>query len=117
MATLSIDTDNTQSVSVMKVKGRVDSDTTPEFEHALSQLLGDNRNKIVLNLQAVEFLSSAGLRAMVKALKDAQKSGGDVHLASISQPIEGILLTVGMNQMFKIFSTSEEAAAAFSRFH
>jgi len=81
MSTLSIDTDNTKSVSVIKVKGRVDSDTAPEFEHALSQLLGDNRNKIVLNLQAVEFLSSAGLRAMVKALKDAQKSGGDVRLS------------------------------------
>jgi anti-sigma B factor antagonist len=113
MSTLSIDTDNTKSVSVMKVKGRVDSDTTPEFEHALLQLLGDNRNKIVLNLQAVEFLSSAGLRAMVKALKDAQKSGGDVRLASVSQPIEVILRTVGMLQMFKMFSTSEEAAAGF----
>ncbi len=113
MATLSIDTDNTQSISVMKVKGRVDSDTTPEFEHALSQLLADNRNKIVLNLQAVEFLSSAGLRAMVKALKDAQKSGGDVRLASVPQPIEVILRTVGMMQMFKMFSTSQEAAAGF----
>src|SRR6266545_4721445 len=110
MSTLSMDTDSTQSVSVMKVRGRVDSETTPEFEHALLQLLGDNRNKIVLNLQAVEFLSSAGLRAMVKALKDAQKSGGDVRLVSVSEPIEGILLTVGMMQMFKMFSTSEEAA-------
>lgn len=113
MSTLSIDTDNKQSVSVMKVKGRLDSDTTPEFEHALSQLLDDNRNKIVLNLQSVEFLSSAGLRAMVKALKDAQKSGGDLRLASVSAPIEVILRTVGMMQMFKMFSTSEEAAAGF----
>ena len=113
MSTLSIDTDNTQSVSVMKVKGRVDSDTVLELEHALSQLLDDNRNKIVLHLQGVEFLSSAGLRAMVKALKDAQKSGGDVRLASVSQPIEVILRTVGMMQMFKMFSTSEEAAAGF----
>jgi anti-sigma B factor antagonist len=113
MSTLSMDTDNTQRVSVMKVSGRVDSETAPEFEHALLQLLRDNRNKIVLNLQGVDFLSSAGLRAMVKALKDSQKSGGDVHLASVSQPIEVILRTVGMMQMFKMFSTSEEAVAGF----
>ena len=113
MSNLSIETDNTQNISVMKVKGRVDSDTAPEFDGALTKLLDDHRNKIVLNLQNVEFLSSAGLRAMVKALKDAQESGGDLHLASVSQPIEVILRTVGMMQMFKMFSTSEEAAAGF----
>ena len=113
MSNLSIETDNTQNISVMKVKGRVDSDTAPEFDNALSKLLNDNRKKIVLDLQGVDFLSSAGLRAMVKALKDAQKSGGDVRLASVSQPIEVILRTVGMMQMFKMFSTSEEAAVGF----
>ena len=113
MSTLSIETDNTQIISVMKVNGRVDSETAPELDNALANLLRDNRCKIVLNLQNVEFLSSAGLRAMVKALKDAQKSGGDVRLASVSQPIEVILRTVGMMQMFKMYSTSEEAAAGF----
>ncbi len=113
MSTLSIETDNMQGISVMKVMGRVDSDTAPELDNAFARLLQANKNKIVLNLQGVEFLSSAGLRAMVKALKDAQKSGGDVRLASVSQPIEVILRTVGMMQMFKMFATSEEAAAGF----
>jgi anti-sigma B factor antagonist len=113
MSKLSIETDNTQSVSVMKVTGRVDSETAPELDNALSKLLNENKNKIVLNLQGVDYLSSAGLRAMVKALKGAQKSGGDVHLASVSEPIEGILRTVGMMQMFKMYSTNEEAASGF----
>jgi anti-sigma B factor antagonist len=113
MSTLLIETDNTQNISVMKVTGRVDSETAPDLDTALSKLLNDNRNKIVLNLQGVDFLSSAGLRAMVKALKGAQKSGGDVRLAAVSQPIEVILRTVGMMQMFKLYATSEEAAAGF----
>jgi len=113
MASLFINTDHTQPVAVMQVKGRVDSETAPELENALSDLLTSNRNKIILNLQAVEFLSSAGLRALVKALKQAQESGGDLRLASVSEPIEVILRTVGMLQMFKLFSTSEEAAIGF----
>ena len=113
MDMLSIETDNRQSVSLMKVRGRVDSETAPELDDALTKLLQDNKNKIVLNLGDVNYMSSAGLRAMVKALKDAQKSGGDVRLASVSQPIEVILRTVGMMQMFKMFSTNEEAAAGF----
>lgn len=113
MAKLSLETDNTQSVSVMTVRGQVDSETAPELDSALTKLLSDGRNRIVLNLQAVEFLSSAGLRALFKALKGAQGSGGDVRLASVSEPIEVILRTVGMMQMFKMFPTTEEAAAGF----
>lgn len=113
MATLSIETDNSQSISVMKVKGRVDSDSAPELDTALTNLLIDNRTKIILNLQGVDYVSSAGLRAMVKAYQAAKKAGGDVRLASVSEPIEIILRTVGMMQMFKMYATSEEAAAGF----
>ena len=113
MDMLSIETDNTQTISVMKVKGRVDSETAPEFDDALTKLLQNNKNKIVLNLQDVTYMSSAGLRAMVKAYQSANKSGGDVRLAAVSEPIEVILRTVGMMQMFKMFSTSEEATAGF----
>jgi len=112
-AKLALETDILQTVSIMKVKGRVDSETAPELDTALTKLLNDNKNKIILNLQSVEYISSAGLRALVKALKESQKSGGDVRLASVSEPIEVILRTVGMLQMFKLFPTSEEAAAGF----
>jgi len=113
MSTLLLETDNTESVSVVKVKGRVDSETTPELDGALSKLLAEGKNKIVLDMQAVEYMSSAGLRTLVKTLKGAQGAGGNLHLASLPKDIEGILLTVGMMQMFKIFSTSQEAAAGF----
>ena len=112
MTMLSIETDQLQNVSVIKVKGRVDSETAPELDDALTKLLQDN-DKIVLNLAGVEYVSSAGLRAIVKAYQRANKSGGNVHLASASKAVEGILLTVGMMQMFKMFSTSEEAVAGF----
>ena len=113
MSILSLETDNTQSVSVMKVKGRVDSDTAPELDDALAKLLQNNRNKIVLNLQGVDYISSAGLRAMVKAYQAAKKSGGDVRLAAVSGPIEVILRTVGMMQMLQMYPTDQEAMASF----
>ena len=113
MDNLLIVTDNTQSISIMNVKGRVDSNTAPELESALENLLKNEKNKIVLNLKAVDYLSSAGLRALVKALKEAQQSGGDLHLAAVSEQIEVILRTVGMMQMFKLFPTNEDAIAGF----
>ena len=113
MADLLILTDSTQDVAIMNVKGRVDSNTAPELDSALANLLNSDRNKIILNLEAVEYLSSAGLRALVRALKDAQASGGDLRLASVSQPIEVILRTVGMLQMFKMYPSEQEAIIGF----
>ena len=113
MDNLLIVTDNTQSISIMNVKGRVDSNTAPELDSALENLLKNEKNKIVLNLKAVDYLSSAGLRALVKALKEAQQSGGDLHLAAVSEPIEVVLSTVGMLQMFKMYSSEQEAMAGF----
>jgi anti-sigma B factor antagonist len=110
---LSIETDNRESVSVMKVKGRVDSETAPELDDALTKLLQENRNQIVLNLQGVDFISSAGLRAVVKAYQAAKKAGGDVRLASVSNPVEVILRTVGMMQMLQMYPTDQEAMASF----
>ena len=113
MTHLSIETDNRQSVSVMKINGRVDSESAPELDEALSKLLGQQRNKIVLDLQNVEYMSSAGLRAMVKAFQGAKKAGGDLRLASVSQPVEVILRTVGMMQMLQMYPTEQEAMASF----
>jgi anti-sigma B factor antagonist len=113
MSVLSIETDNTQSVPIMKVIGRVDSDSAPELDDALTKLLQDNKNKIILNLKGVEYMSSAGLRAVVKAFQSAKKSGGDVRLASVSDPVEVVLRTVGMMQMLRMYPTDEEAMASF----
>ena len=110
---LSIEADNRQSVSVVKVKGRVDSETAPELDDALIKLLQADRNQIVLNLEGVDYISSAGLRAVVKAYQAAKKSGGDVRLASVSTPVEVILRTVGMMQMLQMYPTEQEAIAAF----
>jgi anti-sigma B factor antagonist len=113
MSALIIDTDMTGDLPVVKVIGRVDSETAPELDDALSRLLEGEQYKIVLNLQDVDFLSSAGLRAIVKAYQTAQKSGGDVRLAAISEPIEVILRTVGMMQMLKMYPSNQEAIASF----
>ena len=110
---LSIETDNRQSISVVKVKGRVDSETAPELDDALTKLLQANRNQIVLNLQGVDYMSSAGLRAIVKAYQAVQKGGGNLRLASVSTPVEVILRTVGMMQMLQMYPTEQEAMAAF----
>jgi anti-sigma B factor antagonist len=109
---LSIHTDSTKEIPVMKLIGRIDSDSAPNLDEAFTRILQDH-NKIVLNLQDVDYMSSAGLRAIVRAYQTTKKNGGDVHLACVPESIEGVLLTVGMLQMLKAYPNNQEAMAGF----
>jgi anti-anti-sigma factor len=110
---MDITVENREQVSVVKVKGQVDSATAPDLEKALKQLVEANKNRIVLDLKEVDFLSSLGLRAIVLTLKSARGVNGDLRLAAPSPSVEKVLRTVGMTQMFNIYSSSEEAVASF----
>ena len=100
-------------VSVVKVKGHVDSGTAPDLETALKQLVEGNKTHLVLDLKEVDFLSSLGLRAIVLTLKAVQRVNGDLRLASPAPSVEKVLRTVGLTQMFNIYSSSEDAVASF----
>ncbi|MBI5935691.1 MAG: STAS domain-containing protein [Chloroflexi bacterium] len=110
MSTVSITTARMGDASIMTVSGRVDSETAPQLDDALAQLAAGGNNKIVLDLKGVDYMSSAGLRAIVKAAQAAQKAGGDFRLAAVSNAVEVVLRTVGMLQMFKLYTSSGEAA-------
>ena len=100
-------------VSVVKVKGQVDSANAPDLETALKQLVEGNKNRIVLDLKEVDYLSSLGMRAIILTLKSVRRVNGDLRLASPSASVEQVFRIVGMTQMFNIYSSGEEAVASF----
>ena len=99
-------------VAVVTVAGRVDSVTSASLDAELEKVVRGSK-KLVVELKDVVYLSSAGVRSIVKALQTAQKSGGGVRLASVSEPVETVLRTVGMMQMLKAYPSVDEAVASF----
>jgi anti-sigma B factor antagonist len=112
MDKFSIQSDMNGEVAVVTASGRFDSETSPSLDAELSKIAAE-KSKIVLDLGGVEYLSSAGLRAIVKALQATQRAGGGVKLACASEPVEVILRTVGMMEMLKIYPSVDEAVTSF----
>lgn len=104
--------DNT-NVSVVAVSGRVDSATSPDLESALKRLLEADKIQIVLDLKEVEYMSSAGLRAMVSTLKSLKRVNGDLRLANPSPRVEEVLKLAGLTSIFAIYASRDEALASF----
>ena len=112
MDKLSIQTGANGSVAVMTVAGRIDSESSPELDAELTKAVSGN-TRLVLDLKGVDYMSSAGIRSVVKASQSASESGGAVKLASIPESIQSILYTVGLNQKIGTFATVNEAVASF----
>ena len=113
MSNLTIVTNQTGAVSIVTLSGRVDSSTAPQLDEALSALTSKGASKIVVNLGELEYISSAGLRALVKAAQAAKAGGGALKLASVPEAITSVMYTVGLNQVVESYADAEKAAASF----
>jgi anti-anti-sigma factor len=100
-------------VTVITVSGRVDSSSADQFEAAVTEALKSGQRNLIFDLSEVDFLSSAGLRILVLARKEAQKSGGVVRLAQPSNRVTESLELAGLNVLFEAFPSREEAIAAY----
>jgi anti-sigma B factor antagonist len=110
---MDIVTQEFKRVAVVSVTGRVDSATAPELESQLRNLVDSDKHQLVLDLKNVEYMSSAGLRAMVSTLKAVKRVNGDLRLANPSPRVEEVLRLAGLTSIFSIHPTQEEAVGSF----
>ena len=96
-------------VDIVSVTGRIDSATAPEFDNALKGLLERGRKKIVLDFTKLDYMSSAGLRAMLSALKAAKNGGGNLVLVNVNERVRDTLVLVGFQSLFLQFNDIVDA--------
>jgi len=100
-------------VRLLQVSGRVDSISADELHNVLESAIQTGATKLVVDLQDVAYMSSAGLRELVSALKQLHKRTGDLRLASPSERVMEVLELAGLDTIFKIFPTSTEAISSY----
>ncbi|MDW8327063.1 MAG: STAS domain-containing protein [Anaerolineales bacterium] len=110
---MQIATEEKGTVSIVAVTGRVDSATAPELESTLKRLIEAEKTQIVLDLRGVEYMSSAGLRAMVSTLKAVKRVNGDLRVANPSARVDEVLRLAGLSSIFSIYPSREAAVSSF----
>ena len=114
---LSISTQSMKRVELMKISGRIDSSNASELDDALKSVMNDGKYNLVLNFKDVNYMSSAGLRALVAALRECKKHRGDVVISEPSQRVAEVLdlagLTVAEAPLFKVYEDDLAAVGAF----
>lgn len=107
---MEITTKEFQHIELITVKGRVDSVVASKLAEALEAAHQRGKYKIVIDMSQLEYMSSAGFRA----LGDAQRTGkrlnrGEVVLAQVPENIREALELVGFTEYFKIINDVSSA--------
>jgi anti-sigma B factor antagonist len=100
------------NATVVSISGKVDSATAGAMDMELEKLISANK-WVVLDFKNIEFLSSAGVRALVKATKTAKKAGHKVRLAAIPDHIADVMKTLGLMEIMQVYPSVEEALVSF----
>ena len=93
---------------------RIVADVAPRFKHQLIDYVTSGNRSIVLDMQAVSFIDSSGLGALVSSLKAIGRDG-DLVLCGTGGTVTSMFKLTRMDKVFRMFGTTEEAVAALSR--
>lgn len=104
---------DTSQVVVVEAQGRIDSNTAHELGSTLSQVIDSGNSQIVLDIAGVDYMSSAGLRELVAALKKVRNLNGDMRIARVSERVYEVLELSGLHTIFRLFDTQAEAINSF----
>ena len=95
------------------VKGRVDSATAPQFSKAFDAIMKKDVYKIVVDMSDLEYMSSAGFRALLAAQRACKRyNRGEVVLAAVPNRINEALELAGFTELFKSFNDPLEAVGS-----
>jgi anti-sigma B factor antagonist len=100
-------------VEIVKVKGFMDLLQVRQFEVFMDQLIQTSSRKIVLDFTELEYISSAGLGAIIGCIREARAKSGDIKIGGCSKPVKDILESFGFSSVFTVTNTPEEAILKF----
>lgn len=95
-------------VTVLAVRGRVDSTNAAEFGAKLGTLYATAGRRLLLDLQQLDYISSAGFRALLIAARHAGRNGGRLALCGLNSKVRDLFDLGGFLDNFQIRATRED---------
>ena len=99
-------------IVIVELNGELNVKTSGDFEKHFGELDG---KKIILNVEKLDYISSAGLRSLVILVKKLYSSKGELVLCSLGGVVREIVEVSGFENLFKVFETKGDAENYFTK--
>lgn len=114
MRSLDMSTRTDGEATVVTVEGSVDAVTAPRLSEALDAQVEAGKVHLVVDLSAVDYISSAGLRTILATLKRARGRGGDLRLAGVQGEVQKVFELSGFTSILSFYDDAPKAASSYA---
>jgi anti-anti-sigma factor len=106
---MTIESSSRGKVAVIRVAGRMDAESAPQFDQACQAAIDGGAAHLVLGLAEIQYVSSMGLRSFLSAAKTIQKSGGKMLLCGMKGLVKEVFDLTRLTPLFPMFDSTEAA--------
>ncbi len=108
---MDIKTERNNGTLIAKAEGRIDGVNARDFEEAMKAAIGDDDNTVIIDLEGLSYISSAGLRVILLIAKTLRKRNAELVLCSLSDSIREVFEISGFDKIIPVHASREEALA------
>ena len=101
------------NIKIMDLNGNLDTNTAPDVESQLSRLIDEGTNNILINLEKLEYISSAGLRVFLATGKRIKSVGGKFELCDLNETVQEVFDMSGFSTILNVYKDENEALKEF----
>lgn len=94
---MTINVERDYDIVTLEISGRLDTTTAPNLENAICEL-PQTTKELVFDMTEVEYISSAGIRVLLKAYK-MMSDGGAMKIMGINETVREVFDMTGLSQM------------------
>src|SRR6476660_6985288 len=102
---MKIETRKVGDVLVIEMSGRLDSRSSGEAADRIVHIVQGDDRQILLNLQKVDYVSSAGLRIILLGSKLLQGNQGELKICCVEEAVKRVLETSGFDSLIRMYNT------------
>jgi anti-anti-sigma factor len=97
--------------TTLALEGRLDTETAADFDEQLDKVLESPMKVLVFDMAKLDYISSAGLRSILRAQKSMKARGGKTLLVNVQPPVQKVLDIVKAVDLRSIFASVKELDA------
>lgn len=110
---MNVDFTDHGDVKVVSLRGRLDTNNSPKVREALDKAVDDGARKLLLDFNAVDFVSSAGLRVLLAMAKRLKGDGGGLRVCGLNDTVQEVFEISGFDAILEVFGDRDAALEGF----
>jgi len=91
------------------LSGRMDAITATDFTTQLEKWIAEGQKNFTVDCSQLDYISSAGLRAILIIAKQLTTTGGKLQLAALQESVQTVFEISGFNKIIPIFASLDDA--------